>query len=222
MKGLKIEKGITLIALVVTIIVLIILATVSIGMVTGENGLIKMAEKARDAYENSAQREDADINELLKEIAEENLPNDSPEVPITMKVKLKVDEAQVTGTTIPVSVAEVTTEKNEEKTIDENLTYEWYINDEESKDVGVNSSCTFSDLNEAETYTIKCLVTDNVTGGKGTGEVTILSFKVVDSLYRGTQGMTWNEWINSGYKKTFPLNEETYLKLLNNCGYSRY
>ena len=40
------ENGITLIALVVTIIVLIILAGVSIGMIVGENGIITQAQKA--------------------------------------------------------------------------------------------------------------------------------------------------------------------------------
>ena len=40
------EKGITLIALVVTIVVLLILAGVSISMLTGENGIITQASKA--------------------------------------------------------------------------------------------------------------------------------------------------------------------------------
>ena len=40
MKTIK-NKGITLIALVVTIIVLLILAGVSISMLTGENGILK-------------------------------------------------------------------------------------------------------------------------------------------------------------------------------------
>ena len=88
--------------------------------------------------------------------------------------------------------------------------------------MGSASSCTFNNLDENKTYTIKCLVTDKVTGGKGTGEVTILSFQVVDSLYRGTQGMTWNEWINSSYKKTFPLNEDHYYNLLTSCGWDRF
>ena len=45
------NKGITLIALVVTIIVLLILAGVSIAMLTGENGILT---NARTAQENSA------------------------------------------------------------------------------------------------------------------------------------------------------------------------
>ena len=61
------NKGITLIALVVTIIILIILATVSINMVVGENGLIKKAEQARDAYEESSKREEDNFEELANE-----------------------------------------------------------------------------------------------------------------------------------------------------------
>ena len=41
------EKGITLIALVVTIVVLLILAGVSISMLIGENGIITQAQKAK-------------------------------------------------------------------------------------------------------------------------------------------------------------------------------
>ena len=46
MKKIKGEKGITLIALVITIIVLLILAGVSISMLTGENGIITQANYA--------------------------------------------------------------------------------------------------------------------------------------------------------------------------------
>lgn len=43
----KKEKGITLVALVVTIVVLLILAGVSINLVLGENGLINKAKEAK-------------------------------------------------------------------------------------------------------------------------------------------------------------------------------
>ena len=49
---LKNERGITLVALVITIIVLIILATVAISFAFGNNGLIGRAEDARDYYAN--------------------------------------------------------------------------------------------------------------------------------------------------------------------------
>lgn len=41
------KKGITLIALVITIIVLLILAGVSIAMLTGKNGIITQAQNAK-------------------------------------------------------------------------------------------------------------------------------------------------------------------------------
>lgn len=41
------ESGITLIALIITIIILLILATVSIAVLTGDNGIITQANQAR-------------------------------------------------------------------------------------------------------------------------------------------------------------------------------
>ena len=43
----KRQNGITLIALVITIIVLLILAGVSIAMLTGENGILNQAQEAK-------------------------------------------------------------------------------------------------------------------------------------------------------------------------------
>ena len=48
------EKGITLIALVITIIVLLILAGVSISMLTGDNGIITQAQRAKELTEASS------------------------------------------------------------------------------------------------------------------------------------------------------------------------
>lgn len=58
-------KGITLIALVITIIVLLILAAVSIAMLTGENGLLKKATKAKE--ENKLAQAKEQINLMLQE-----------------------------------------------------------------------------------------------------------------------------------------------------------
>ncbi len=54
---LKNNKGITLIALVITIIVLLILAGVSIAMLTGENGILTQAQNSKEATENAAEEE---------------------------------------------------------------------------------------------------------------------------------------------------------------------
>ena len=49
LKNYKSTKGITLIALVITIIVLLILAGVSIAMLTGDNGILTQAKEAKEA-----------------------------------------------------------------------------------------------------------------------------------------------------------------------------
>ena len=58
-------KGITLIALVIAIIVLLILAAVSIAMLTGENGLLQKATKAKE--ENKLAQAKEQINLMLQE-----------------------------------------------------------------------------------------------------------------------------------------------------------
>ena len=54
---MKREKGITLIALVVTIIVLIILASISIGALTGKNGIIGQSKDAKEETEIAEEKE---------------------------------------------------------------------------------------------------------------------------------------------------------------------
>ena len=63
------EKGITLVALVVTIIILIILAGVSINLLVGQDGLISRAKLAKEQYENAAQDEQNKLNELYERLA---------------------------------------------------------------------------------------------------------------------------------------------------------
>lgn len=51
------QRGVTLIALVVSIIVLIILAGVSIAMLVGDNGIITMAQQAKEDTKQAQERE---------------------------------------------------------------------------------------------------------------------------------------------------------------------
>lgn len=70
---MKNQKGITLIALVITIIVLLILAGVSIAMLAGENGILNQATKSGDETKISEQKEQVAlvINELTSEYYEQ-------------------------------------------------------------------------------------------------------------------------------------------------------
>lgn len=58
------RQGITLIALVITIVVLLILAGVSISMLTGQNGILTQAQKAKKATEEAAQEENSALSSL--------------------------------------------------------------------------------------------------------------------------------------------------------------
>ena len=61
----KSEKGITLVALVITIVILIILATVSISFAVN-GGLFDKAQRGADMYKNSAEDEAQTLNVVDK------------------------------------------------------------------------------------------------------------------------------------------------------------
>ena len=73
---IKSEKAITLVALVVTIIVLIILAGVSISLVIGNNGIMQKAAKGREDYTGAAINEQLDLNKI-EDYIEDNTSNKS-------------------------------------------------------------------------------------------------------------------------------------------------
>ena len=89
----KKQKGITLVALVITIVIIIILATVAINFAFGENGLIEKAELAKNMTENSARKEEegiANLTAYMNEILEGSKPSE-PE-------KSEIEKAKEEGT----------------------------------------------------------------------------------------------------------------------------
>ncbi len=85
------KNGITLVALVITIVVLLILAGVSISMLTGDNGIISQAQKAKEETEYSTWSEQIDlaiieteskyrnptIDNIIDELIDDNIISDS-------------------------------------------------------------------------------------------------------------------------------------------------
>ncbi len=61
-------NGITLVALVVTIVVLLILAGVSINLVVGDNGIITQARKAREETNKANENEMSQLDKLAKSL----------------------------------------------------------------------------------------------------------------------------------------------------------
>lgn len=87
----KEQKAITLIALVITIIVLIILAGVAINLTLGENGIFNRAKEAREKTALAELKEKADLEHL--ELKMEDLEKD-------VKLSQIVDELKKQGYTI--------------------------------------------------------------------------------------------------------------------------
>ena len=73
------EKGITLVALVITIVILIILATITINVAFGEGGLIQKAQQAKNLTEQATINEQKKLNGLMDEYA--NVMAEESEVP---------------------------------------------------------------------------------------------------------------------------------------------
>lgn len=70
-RPIKLNKGITLIALVITIIVLLILAGVSIAMLTGTNGILTQAQNTKQMTEIAQVKEEWDLEKLGLQMQEQ-------------------------------------------------------------------------------------------------------------------------------------------------------
>lgn len=98
----KNEKGITLIALVVTIIILLILAGITLNTVLVDGGIISKAGEAGKRYENSRLEEQNTLNKIADKLNEINQNNggngegsdsgnddDEPETTITCEISFR-------------------------------------------------------------------------------------------------------------------------------------
>lgn len=101
---MKNQKGITLIALVITIIVLLILAGVSIAMLTGENGLLT---KAGNAKTETTQKEAEEVVKiavgtiLANKYDPTNDPEENPNEITAENIKTVIEKD--TGVTVTVT-----------------------------------------------------------------------------------------------------------------------
>lgn len=92
MKRIRKNRGITLISLVVTIIVLLILAGITINMLFGENGLLNRATEATEEYSKSEAREKVEL--LLSEYTIEKATGENTDFAKFLRKNLQVGVAQ--------------------------------------------------------------------------------------------------------------------------------
>ena len=99
--NLKERKGITLIALVITIIVLLILAGVSIAMLTGQNGILTQANNAKTSTANKSAEEKVKLAVMAARSQSEDASLDLEK--LTTEVTTNYG-GQVEGGAFPVTV----------------------------------------------------------------------------------------------------------------------
>ena len=65
MGRIKNQKGITIVSLVVTIVVIMILSTITIDLVMGENGILKQSQSTKEMAENQVDESEKELNDML-------------------------------------------------------------------------------------------------------------------------------------------------------------
>lgn len=143
------KRGITLVALVITIVILLILAGISIIGLT-KTGVLKNAELAKEEYQKSVKKEENDLNKI-NEYIKGNRENNAKESELIQEVTFEVIETK--GTSIKVQINVKETNENDARG------YFVYINDEVVA-VKDENTIKIEKLNIATEYKIKCGVID--------------------------------------------------------------
>ena len=145
------EKGITLIALIITIIVLIILAGVTLNVLTGENGIINRAQQAKENTEEGQVYEEVQIavDSLYLETNINSMTQEEKRAFLENELKKTDENAAVTIEGVNLSVdykndnykisndREVFNAKQWDKTAAPEDVFIWQSDDPTSSDYGV-------------------------------------------------------------------------------------
>ena len=153
----KQERGITLIALITTIIVLLILAGISIGAITGSNGIIGQAQSAKEETEIANEKEIIDIStvEAMGKNNRGNLEEEEFQNAIDKHTNGKASVSDV-GEEFEVLFEE----SNRYYTVDKNgniLDYTTGVIDSAPGDITKKEDGTVLDGSEEHPYEINCI-----------------------------------------------------------------
>ena len=117
----KNSKGITLISLVITIIILIILAGVSIAIVFDEDGIINKAKKAAENMEIAAIEEQEMLNSLYEKFEGDVIIGDTVSTNKFNELKARYDALNTEYTNYKTQVAQALTDKGVEATSEDSV-----------------------------------------------------------------------------------------------------
>ena len=139
MKRIREKKGITLLVLAITIVIILILAGISIDIVFNENGIIDKAKEIANNMNNQIGEDQSEINDLLNEL--EN----------SMKGPEDVDGISNIKVTTEYTTEEITINV-EVETTSEDIEYEYYIDGELKSTQKENSYTEKITLENKEPY----------------------------------------------------------------------
>lgn len=193
------NRGITLIALTITIIVLIIIAAVTVRQVTNKD-IISEAQSAREQYLAVQGREEDEIQDTANFIKE-------------IKDQAKTDEESGSGVTIePKTTYQFTVENDRSYEVNAGTTWEQFANASNGVFVPYNKGIQHSTLGRvrlgehpvvrAEAIQDGAIYNCSDTTGTGTDPepgnepaVTMITFTVAGIEYQVAQGTTWGEFV---------------------------
>ena len=177
----KKDKGITLIALVVTIVVLIILAGISISVLSGDNGIINQSKKGKDETEISEEKEviNTSVAQAINANTMGNLEKNKLQEKLNSNVGNGVAEVIDSGDTLVVKFIE----KNRYYEVDKDGNTEGPKELIKDSNAGDLSKGGIADGSEQKPFEINCiedLVTFSIMVNGGNTELGIVSNQFKD------------------------------------------
>ncbi len=188
----KKERGITLIALIITIIVMLILVTVTVTSAIN-GGIFKKAGEAVSKTKDSMKNEQDAVNQLLAEM-EKYQSGENPNTQ-TDPDGPSIDEIKITNKTSESIEIEVKTTNVEEGK------YKYYLDEEENGEEATENTHEYTDLQEGKEYTLKVEVTNK--GGKTATKSTNVKTKVLMTAYTTTKDYTDSKGKNAKIPQGF-------------------
>ena len=200
LENLNKENGITLVALVITVVVMLILAGVAIAAIVDGDGLFNRARQAAESYEEAARNEADQIKTLMNEIDEYLTGENGGEgTDTTAPTNVTITSSNIEGTTFTLTATGADGESGIAK-------YEFYLNETLEKTIETTEeTATYKVAGKTagKDYKYKVRVYDKAGNYTDSSEITVTTKSLVGK-WDGTictpnvsEGMTKVYWNGS-------------------------
>lgn len=218
---MKKQRGITLVSLVITIIVLIILAGISINTLVGQNGIITRAQQAKENMILAQKREEEQLNELYKQLEESNQgisPEEGTIEELTKQLQdlqSKFDNLQVEYDTFKENIASAITERGVEISESDPV----YTIVESIKDLGVPTRLGSASKITASSYSFNVAAVDDNYANYTADNFLVVAEQRYDLVIIVTGTGSGTALRNATYKITKTYDPATGILTISNGGY---